>query len=82
MVGVFVSQSGTGVRVGVTGARSHAFRWTAAEAALAGNFTPQALDGLKLDATGLNADLHASAEYRAAMVATMTRRAVTEATGG
>ena len=82
MVGVFVSQSASGVRVGVTGVRSHAFRWTAAETALAGNFTAKALDGLKLDAAGLNADLHASAEYRAAMVATMTRRAVTEATGG
>jgi carbon-monoxide dehydrogenase medium subunit len=81
MVGVFVSQSGSGVRVGVTGVRAHAFRWTDAEAALSRQFTPSALDGLKPSLEGVNADLHASAEYRAAMLLTMTRRAVAQAAG-
>jgi len=82
LVGVFVSKSASGVRVGVTGAKSHAFRWTAAEAALSGNFTPAALNGLSIDASDINGDLHGSPDYRAAMVATMTARAVAQATGG
>jgi carbon-monoxide dehydrogenase medium subunit len=82
LVGVFVSKSASGVRVGVTGAKSHAFRWTAAETALSGNFTPAALNGLSIDASDINGDLHGSSEYRAAMVATMTARAVAQATGG
>ena len=82
LVGVFVSKSASGVRVGVTGAKSHAFRWTAAETALSGNFTPAALKGLSIDASDINGDLHGSPDYRAAMVATMTARAVAQATGG
>jgi len=76
MVGVMVSQSAGGVRVGVTGARSHAFRCAELEAALSGSFTAAAAAGVKLASDGMNADLHASSEYRAAMVVTMTKRAV------
>ena len=82
MVGVCVSEGAAGVRVGVTGARSHAFRWSAAEAALAKSFAPAALDGLSIPAAGLNADLHAGADYRASLVATITRRAVAQAIAG
>ena len=81
MVGVFVSQGASGLRVGVTGVRAHAFRWTDAEAALSRQFAPSALDGWKPGLDGVNADLHASAEYRAAMLLTMTRRAVAQAAG-
>lgn len=81
MVGVFVSQDSAGVRVGVTGVRSHAFRWAEAEAALSREFAPAALDGLKPPLEGVNADLHASAPYRAAMLLAMTRRAVAQAAG-
>ena len=80
MAGVFVARSGNGVRVGVTGAGPTAFRWIDAENALAGNFSPAALDGLTLAADGLNADLHASAEYRANLVKVMAKRAVAAAT--
>jgi carbon-monoxide dehydrogenase medium subunit len=76
MVGVMVSQSAGGIRVGVTGARSHAFRCAELEAALSGSFTAAAAAGVKLASDGMNADLHASSEYRAAMVVTMTKRAV------
>ena len=79
MAGVFVARSGNGARVGVTGAGPTAFRWTDAENALAGNFSPAALDGLTLAADGLNADLHASAEYRANLVKVMAKRAVAAA---
>ncbi|MFM7531635.1 MAG: FAD binding domain-containing protein [Rubrivivax sp.] len=76
LVGVFVSQSAGGVRVAVTGARSHVFRATEIEAALNASFTPAAAKAVKLSSAGMNGDLHASAEYRAAMVPVMAARAV------
>lgn len=82
LVGVFVSQGAGGTRVGVTGVKSHAFRWREAEQALdQKGFSPAALDGLALDPSDVNADLHGSADYRAALVATLTRRAVAQANG-
>ncbi len=81
IVGVFVSHGPAGVRVGVTGAKACAFRWTAAEQALsARGFAPGSIDGLSIDASDLNTDLHAGADYRASLVATLTRRALAEAT--
>lgn len=76
LVGVMVAQAASGVRVAVTGARASVFREPALEAALGTSFTPAATASVKLAADGMNADLHASAEYRAAMVVVMARRAV------
>ena len=79
MAGVFVARTGGGVRVAVTGAGPTAFRWVDAENALAKDFSAKALDGLKVVADGLNADIHASAEYRAHLVTVMAKRAVAAA---
>jgi aerobic carbon-monoxide dehydrogenase medium subunit len=76
MVGVFVARTGGAVRVAVTGAGPTAFRWIDAENSLAGNFSAAAIDGLTVDASGLNADLHASADYRAHLIKVMAKRAV------
>ena len=76
MVGVFLARTGGTVRVAVTGAGPTAFRWVDAENALAGNFSAAAIDGLTVDASGLNADLHASADYRAHLIKVMAKRAV------
>ena len=76
MVGVFLSQSAAGVRVAVTGAKSHVFRASAIEQALQVSFTPEAAKSVKLSSEGINADLHGSAEYRAAMISVMAGRAV------
>lgn len=81
LVGVFVSQSASGVRVGVTGAKGAAFRCAEIEKALAGSFTAAAAGAVKIAPAGINADLHASAEYRAAMISVMAARAVTKALG-
>ncbi len=79
MVGVFVARTGGGIRVAVTGAGPTAFRWTDAENALAGGFAAAAIDGLTVEAGGLNADIHASAEYRAHLIKVMAKRAVAAA---
>jgi aerobic carbon-monoxide dehydrogenase medium subunit len=76
VVGVFVAKQGGTVRVAVTGAGPAVFRLPEFEQALAANFTPDAVAGLKVPADGLNTDLHASAEYRAHLVTVMAKRAV------
>jgi len=82
LVGVAVSKKGPDVRVAVTGAGSDGvFRWAEAEAALAARFNPKSLDGLKADASGLNSDIHAAADYRAHLIGVMTKRAVQAALG-
>ncbi len=80
MTGVFVAKGPAGVRVGVTGAGANGvFRHAAMEAALAGNFSAQALSGVTTDPSELLSDIHGSAEYRANLVNVMARRAVAAA---
>ncbi len=79
IVGVFVAKTGAGVRVAVTGAGACAFRVKALEDALARDFAPEACEGVKLPANGLNNDVHGSAEYRASLIPVLTRRAVAAA---
>ena len=79
LVGVFVAQTGSGVRVAVTGAGSSVFRSKPIEDALGKSFTADAAKAFKVDAKGLNGDLHASPEYRAHLVAVMASRAVAAA---
>jgi carbon-monoxide dehydrogenase medium subunit len=67
--------------VAVTGAGNGVFRHTGLEAALSGNFSPAAVDGVSIDASELNSDLHASAEYRAHLIKVQTKRAVAQANG-
>lgn len=80
MAGVFVAQGASGVRVGVTGAGSDGvYRASDMEAALGGNFSPDALDGVSVDASEMLSDLHGSSEYRANLVKVMAKRAVAAA---
>ena len=79
LVGVFVARMRDGVRVAITGAAPSVFRFKQAEEALSKRFDPAALDGITLDAGGLNSDIHASAEYRAHCVIVMAKRAVAKA---
>ena len=76
IVGVFVSESSSGVRIAVTGAGPSAFRVPEMEKALASKFSPDAVAGIKVAAGGLNSDIHASSEYRAHLVTVMAKRAV------
>ncbi|MEQ1566888.1 MAG: FAD binding domain-containing protein [Myxococcota bacterium] len=76
IVGVFVAQHASGVRVGVTGAKTNAFRWTAAEQALAARWAPDAVRGLAVSEADLNEDPDFSAAYRANLMAVLGGRAV------
>ena len=76
IVGVFVARSPAGVKVAVTGAGPSVFRVPEMEAALAKSFTPDAIKDITIPDTGLNSDIHASADYRAHLVGVMARRAV------
>lgn len=76
IVGVFVADTGSGVRVAVTGAGSCAFRVPEMEKALSAKFAPESVANVKVKADGLNSDLHASAEYRAHLITVMAKRAV------
>ena len=80
MTGVFVAKGRDGVRVAVTGAGDDGvFRARDMEAALAKRFDAAALDGIKVSPANMMSDIHASAEYRANLVAVMARRAVARA---
>lgn len=79
LTGVFVAQTKNGVRVAVTGAAPCVFRQKEMEAALARNFSPEAVANIKQSGADLNSDLHASAEYRAHLVTVMAKRAVAAA---
>jgi len=81
MAGVFIAQMADGVRVAVTGAGPGVFRWKEAEAALASSFKPAAIEGVELDASGLNTDIHADREYRANLVRVMAKRALAKLSG-
>ena len=79
MAGAFVAKTGSGVRVAINGAGPGVFRQAAMEQALAANWSPDAVAGIKQDAGGLNSDIHGSAEYRAHLVTVMAKRAVADA---
>jgi carbon-monoxide dehydrogenase medium subunit len=79
LVGVFVSSGPAGVRVAVTGAGPGVFRVTAFEQALARGWSAAALEGIAVDAATLNADLHATAAYRAHLVGVLAKRGVAAA---
>lgn len=77
LTSAFVAKTGNTVRVAITGASENGvFRWTAGEAALSANFSPDAVKGMKADAADMIGDLHGSKAYRAALVGVMTARAV------
>jgi carbon-monoxide dehydrogenase medium subunit len=81
LIGVFVAQTDSGVRVAVTGGGNGVVRHAGLEQALAKSFTPEAAAAVKIDASDLSSDLHASAAYRANLISVMTQRAVAKALG-
>jgi len=79
IVGVMVSKDANGARVAVTGGGAGVFRVADMEKALAASWSADAIANVKVPASGLSSDLHASAEYRAHLIGVMARRAVAAA---
>jgi carbon-monoxide dehydrogenase medium subunit len=81
LTGVFVAKTKSGdVRVAATGASSNGvMRVGAIEAALKANWSANALDNIRIPASGLMSDIHGSADYRANLIKVMAQRAVTQA---
>lgn len=77
MVGAFVARYADGVRVAITGASEDGvYRWTDAEQALGEAFDTSALESVAVDPSDMIGDIHAAPDYRAHLVAVMTRRAI------
>jgi aerobic carbon-monoxide dehydrogenase medium subunit len=76
LVGVCVARYPDQVRVGVTGAKACAFRAKPLEQALQNDYNPSAALAVKLPADDMLSDIHASAPYRAALISTLTARAL------
>jgi carbon-monoxide dehydrogenase medium subunit len=81
LTGVFVTKTkGGDVRVAATGAsQDGVMRVSAIEAALKANWSPAALDSVKVSASGLMSDIHGTSDYRANLIKVMAQRAVTAA---
>ncbi len=81
LTGVFVVKARSGeVRAAATGAsQSGVMRLPSIEAALKANWTPSALDSVKISANGLLTDLYGSSDYRANLIKVMAQRAVAAA---
>jgi carbon-monoxide dehydrogenase medium subunit len=81
LTAVFVTKTKSGdVRAAATGASQNGvMRVPAIEAALKANWSPGALDNVRISADGLLTDIHGSSSYRANLIKVMAQRAVTAA---
>lgn len=79
LVGVMVAEQHVGTfRVGVTGAKAHAYRESTIEQVLNGGGSADDVRKVKLDADEYNSDMHADEEYRRHLVVEIAARAVEE----
>ena len=62
--------------VAVTGAKSCVYNEKSIASALSKNFSSSSLDSVKISSSGMNSDIHASADYRANMVKVFAKKAV------
>ena len=76
IVGVFVAEIQSTIRVAITGAGSCVFRATTMEEVLQRDFRPEAVDGILMDQTTFNSDIHASQEFRGHLIMEMAKRAI------
>ena len=76
IVGVYVEKHKGGVNVAVTGAKSCVYNDQNISGALSKSFSSSALDNVKISSSGMNSDVHASADYRANMVKIFAKKAV------
>ena len=76
IVGVFVAKHKKEVNVAVTGAKSSVYIDKDLSKKLTSSFSSSAIEGMKLDHSEMNSDMHASSEYRANLVSLYAKKAV------
>ena len=76
IVGVYVAKHKKEVRVAITGAKSCVYNDKTLSKALENNFSPNAIASIELDSSEMNADIHASAEFRSSLIVTQAKKAV------
>jgi len=76
IVGVYLAKHKKEVNVAVTGAKSSVYIDKDLSKALLSSFSSSVIDRMKLDSSEMNSDIHASAEFRASLVATYAKKAV------
>ena len=76
IVGVYLAKYKKEVNIAVTGAKSSVYIDKDLSKALSNSFSSSAIEGIELDSSEMNSDIHASAEFRASLVATYAKKAV------
>jgi carbon-monoxide dehydrogenase medium subunit len=76
IVGVFVAKHKDEVNVAVTGAKSCVYIDKDLSKKLSSDFSSSSIEGIELDDSEMNSDMHASAEYRANLVSLYAKKAV------
>ncbi len=76
IVGVYVAKHKSGINVAVTGAKSCVYNEKDLANGLTKNFSTSEIDKIKISSSGINSDIHASAEYRANMIKVFAKKAV------
>ena len=76
IIGVFVAKHKKEVKVAVTGAKSSVYIDKDLSQKLTSSFSSSAIQGIELDHTEMNSDMHASSEYRANLVSLYAKKAV------
>ena len=76
IIGVFVAKHKKEVNVAVTGAKSSVYIDKDLSKKLTSSFSSSAIEGIKLDHSEMNSDMHASSEYRANLVSLYAKKAV------
>lgn len=76
IVGVYVAKYKSSVNVAVTGAKSSVYNAKDLAKALTSKFSSSSIDNFSISSSGMNSDIHASAEYRANMIKVFAKKAV------
>jgi len=76
IVGVYLAKYKKEVNVAITGAKPVVYVDKELSKALSNSFSSSDLEGMKLDSSEMNSDIHASGDFRASLVVTYTKKAV------
>ena len=76
IVGVYLAKHKKEVNVAITGAKSSVYIDKDLSKALSNNFSSSAIEGMELNGSEMNSDIHASGDFRASLVVTYTKKAI------